>query len=120
MIALFAVAQLINAIRSDEERSYEISASVAVTVGIAAVLVVGYVVLMPFLGFLLATVVFLVVSMHFSGVDRVWKSVPVALGVSLALHYIFIQFLRIPLPENPFVPIGRLLPSLWYGGVGLV
>lgn len=119
LIALFALVQLIDSFRTEEVRSYEISPSVVVTVGIAAALVVGYVVLLPYLGFLLGTALFLVVSMHFSGVEEIGKSVPVSVGVTLVLYYIFVQFLRVPLPENPFVPIGRYLPSLWYSGVGL-
>lgn len=119
LIAVFAIVQLIDSFRADEVRSYEITPSVAVTVGIAAGLVVAYVFLMVYLGFLLGTAVFLVASMQFSGVDRIWKSVTVSVGVSLALYYIFYRFLRVPLPENPFIPIGRLLPSLWYSGVGL-
>jgi hypothetical protein len=112
LIALFALGQLVKAFRTDERRSYEITPSVVVTVAIAAGLVVGYVVLMPYLGFVIATILFLVVSMHFSGVEKARKSILVSLGITLLLHYVFVQFLRIPLPENPIVPIGRLLPSI--------
>ncbi|XVH33238.1 tripartite tricarboxylate transporter TctB family protein (plasmid) [Haloferacaceae archaeon DSL9] len=119
LIALFALVQLIKAVRFDIEKTHEITASVVVTVGIAAGLVIGYVAVMPFLGFLFATILFLILSMHFSGVERLSRSVPVAVGLALVLHYVFVQFLRVPLPDNPFVPIGRMLPSLLLQG-GLV
>ena len=73
---------------------------------------VGYVVLMPILGFLIGTILFLIVSMHFSGVERVRRSVPAAVGLTLVLYYVFVAFLRVPLPENAFLPIRRMLPPL--------
>lgn len=117
LIAIFAIAQLIKAIRFDTEQTYEVTRSSVKTVGIAAALVVAYVVTMPYLGFLIGTILFLIVSMHFSGVERVRESVPVAFGLTLVLHYVFVGFLRVPLPDNAVVPIGRMLPTLWIGGV---
>lgn len=118
LIAFFAIVQIVRGIRSETVQTREIERSVLVTVAAAAGLIFGYVVLLPFLGFLIGTIAFLIVSMHFSGVERARRSVPVALVVTLVLFYIFDRFLRVPLPENPFVPISRLLPYL-YGGVGL-
>ena len=118
LLSVFAIAQLVRAIRFDTEPTYELDRERVTTVSIAAVLVVGYVVLMPILGFLIGTILFLIVSMHFSGVERVRKSVPAAVGLTLVLYYVSVAFLRVPLPENAFVPIGRMLPSLWiFGGV---
>jgi putative tricarboxylic transport membrane protein len=117
LIALFALVQLVQSIQFDVEEAHEITLSNVGTVAIAAGLVIGYIVVMPFLGFLLSTIAFLVVSMHFSGVDRVSRSVPISIGLALALHYVFVVFLRVPLPDNPFIPIGRMLPSLLVGGV---
>ena len=118
LISVFAFAQLVRSIRSDTGQTYELTMSKVTTVTIAAALVIGYVVTMPFLGFLIGTILFLVVSMHFSGVEKLRKSVPVATGLTLVLHYVFVAFLRVPLPDNAFVPIGRMLPSLWiFGGV---
>ncbi len=117
LITVFAIAQVIKSIRLDNEQTYEITRNHVVTVGIAAGLVVVYVIVMPYLGFLVGTILFLIVSMHFSGVERIRESVPIAFGLALALQYIFVGFLRVPLPDNAIVPIGRMLPLIWIHGV---
>lgn len=117
LIAVFAIAQIVKSIRLDNEQTYEITKEKVITVGIAAGLVVAYVVTIPYFGFLIGTILFLIASMHFSGVERVRKSVPVAFGLALALQYIFVGFLRVPLPDNAVVPIGRMLPFIWVSGV---
>lgn len=119
LMSVFALAQLVKAIRKDEPRTQEVSWSAVKTVTIAAALVVGYLLTMPYFGFLAGTVVFLLMSMHFSGVDGFRTSVPVSIGVAIALYYIFVEFLRVPLPESAILPISRLLPSLLVGGVGI-
>lgn len=118
LMSVFALVQLVKAIRS-EPRTQELSRSTVKTVAVAAALVVGYLLVMPYLGFLVGTVVFLLVSMHFSGVDGFRTSLPVSIGVAIALYYIFVQFLRVPLPESSILPISRLLPGLLVGGVGV-
>lgn len=119
LMSVFALAQLVKALKQGNVRTQEITWQTAKTVGIAVVLVVGYLVLMPYMGFLVGTIAFLMVSMHFSGVEKVSKSLPVAVFVSIALYYVFVPFLRVPLPESSILPVSRLLPSLLYGGVGI-
>lgn len=119
LMSVFALVQLVNAFRQDETRSQEISRSTVRTVGIAVVIIVAYVVTMPYLGFLAGTVGFLLASMWFSGVRKPRTAVPVALVVSVVLFYIFVQFLRVPLPESSILPISRLLPGLLVGGVSV-
>lgn len=119
LMSVFALAQLVKAFRSDEARSQEVSWHTVKTVGIALAIIVAYVLLMPYLGFLAGTVAFLLASMWFSGVREPQKAVPVSIAVSIALFYIFVQFLRVPLPESAILPISRLLPTMLYGGVGV-
>lgn len=119
LMSVFALVLLVKSVKREDVRTQEISWSAAKTVGIAAALVVGYLLLMPYLGFLAGTTAFLVVSIHFSGVSEFRKSIPVSIGVSIALFYIFAEFLRVPLPESTILPISRLLPTLLYGGVGI-
>lgn len=116
LIAFFALVQLAKSVRSEVPNTHEVSRSVAVTVAIAAALVVGYVAVMPFLGFVLATLLFLVVSMHFSGVETFRHSIPISVVVTIVLYYVFVQFLRVRLPEGVLVDFGQLLPSLWIAG----
>lgn len=113
MIALFALVQLGQSLRRGTASTHAITWERTKPVVVMTGLVVAYVGLMPLLGFLIATVLFLLVAMHYSGVERYRTSVPVAVGVAIALHYVFVEFLRVPLPRNPFLPISRLLPSLW-------
>ncbi|EMA54425.1 tripartite tricarboxylate transporter TctB family protein [Halococcus salifodinae] len=119
LMSVFALAQFVNVIRKDEPRTQEISWSAVKTVGIAATLIVGYLLTMPYLGFLTGTVGFLLVSMHFSGVEEFRTSLPVSIGVAIALYYVFVQFLRVPLPESAMLPVSRVLPGLFVGGVGI-
>lgn len=118
LMSVFALVQLVKSIRRSESRTREVSWSTVRTVAIAAGLVVGYLLTMPYLGFLAGTVVFLLVSMQFSGVDGLRTSLPVSIGVTIVLYYIFVQFLRVPLPESAILPISRLLPG-FMTGVGL-
>lgn len=117
LMSVFALAQLVKATRT-EPRTVAVSRSTVKTVAVAAALVVGYVLAMPYFGFLAGTVVFLLVSMHFSGVEGVRASLPVSIVVAIVLYYIFVRFLRVPLPESSVLPISRLLPGL-LTGVGL-
>jgi hypothetical protein len=120
LMSVFAFVQLVKAFRKEESRSQAISPSTAKTVGIAAAIIIAYVLVMPYLGFLVGTIVFLLVSMVFSGVRDPRKLAPVSVGVSLVLFYIFGQFLRVPLPESSIFPVNQLLPALMSGGVGIV
>lgn len=111
LIAAFALAQFGRALYDDRTDGHEITRAETKTVVGALALVVAYVALMPLFGFLIGTVLFLVATMRFSGVERYGRSIPVALALAVVLQYVFGEFLRVPLPENPILPIARLLPS---------
>jgi hypothetical protein len=72
---------------------------------------------MPILGFVIDTVAFLVVSTLYSGVASYRRSGALAVGLGLALHYVFGEFLHIPLPEGSLVSVVEWLPSLPLAGV---
>lgn len=116
LIALFALAQLGRSLSADTTRSHEVTAGATKRVLGALVLVVAYVFLLPWLGFLVATAGFLVVGMRYSGARSPLRIGGVAVGLTLMLYYTFAVFLRIPLPENPFYSVAGLLPGLM--GVG--
>jgi hypothetical protein len=110
LIALFAVVQVVKSIVTEDAESHMIDQETAKRVAIPLGLIIAYVVSMPNLGFLLATIGFLVVTMRYSGVNDVIQSLGLSVGIALVLFYVFRQFLRVPLPLNSFFPFERLLP----------
>lgn len=112
LIALFAVVQLVRSLAGDDRRSHEITLGSTRRVVGVTVAVLAYVLLLPWLGFVVATVLFLIVGMRYSGVASPLRIAVVAVGLTLGLHYVFGVFLRIPLPESPFYSVARLLPAL--------
>lgn len=90
---------------------FEISDHNLKAAGLAFILVVVYVGLMPLTGFLVGTILFLPLMLYYSGV----RSKPIIATVSVVfpiiLFYIFSQLFLISLPEG-IVPFSRLLPPL--------
>lgn len=68
-----------------------------VALGIA--LVVGYVVGMLFLGYILATALFLIVFIYLGG-QRKWYVVPLGIASSLLFAYVFLKVVYIALPSG--------------------
>ncbi|SFG86378.1 Tripartite tricarboxylate transporter TctB family protein [Halopelagius inordinatus] len=111
-IGILAVVQLVQSLRADETRTHVIDAETTKRVATVTAFLVVYVALMPVLGFLVDTAVFLVLFGRYSGVDDAGKSVGIALVSTIVLYYAFVDFLNVPLPESAILPISRLLPSL--------
>jgi putative tricarboxylic transport membrane protein len=109
-IALFALLQAAEYLRSEREQLHEIDPGTAKRLVVVGAFPVAYVLLMPFVGFLITTIGFLVTFMWYSGA----RSIPIiagsSMGITLVLHYVFGVFFRVPLPEG-IVPVARLLPS---------
>lgn len=112
LIAVFALYQLGRSVVDGTVRAHEIDWHAAGRVAVVAVLVVVYVVAMPWLGFVLGTALFLLVTMRYSGVERYDHSIPLSIGIAVVLYYVFFAFLRVPLPRSEYVPIEELLPPL--------
>lgn len=117
LIAFFALVQLGRSRYEDAARSHEIELPIAKRVIATLALIVVYVLLMPWLGFVTSTALFLVVAMRYSGVRSHLQMLAVAVGLTLILYYTFVVLLRIPLPESPLYPVSRYLPSLVAGVV---
>lgn len=117
LIALFAVIQLARAVATDADRRHEVTATATKQVLGAVLLVVAYVFLLPWLGFLTSTAAFLVAGMLYSGARSPLLIGGSSLGLTILLYYIFASFLRIPLPQSPLLPVEQLLPILI--GVGI-
>lgn len=112
LIAIFATIQLIKSIRNEDVSSHEISKPVVKRVTTVTVLLVTYLVTLPYFGFLIGTALFLGVTMRYSGVTSKRHLISLSILIPIALHYVFGQFLRVRLPENILLPISRLLPRL--------
>jgi putative tricarboxylic transport membrane protein len=110
-IALFALLQAADYLRSEREQLHEIDPGATKRLVVVGTFPIAYVLLMPFVGYLVTTIVFLATFMWYSGA----RSIPIvagsSVGITLALHYVFGVFFRVPLPEG-IVPIARLLPSV--------
>lgn len=111
-IALLAGVLFVRSVTSSDVRAYDVSATDVRRFAVPVAFLVAYVALMPILGFVLDTVVFLVALMRYSGVGSYWRSTTLALGLALTFHYVFGEFLHIPLPEGSVVSVTRWLPSL--------
>lgn len=117
VVALLAGVLFVRSVASSDIRTYDVSATDARRFAVPVSFLVAYVALMPILGFVLDTVAFLVALTRYSGVRSLRRSVALAVGLGIALHYVFGEFLHIPLPEGSLVSVARWLPSLPLAGV---
>jgi hypothetical protein len=111
VLALLAGVLFVRSFAS-ETTSYDVSTTDVRRFFVPVAFLVAYVALMPVVGFVLDSMLFLVALMRYSGVERYATSVPLAVGLGLVLHYVFGEFLHIPLPEGSVVALSRWLPSL--------
>jgi putative tricarboxylic transport membrane protein len=103
-IGIGALVRLGQKLRSRERRVVREAASEAdalkmprVALGIA--LVVGYVIGMLFLGYILATALFLIAFIYLGG-QRKWYVIPLGIASSLLFAYVFLKVVYIALPSG--------------------
>lgn len=120
-IGIGALVRLGQKLRSRERQVVGDAASEAdelrmprVALGIA--LVVGYVVGMLFLGYILATALFLIAFIYLGG-QRKWYVVPLGIASSLLFAYVFLKVVYIALPSG--VGIFDQLTVLLYEFLGV-
>ncbi|WP_266082326.1 tripartite tricarboxylate transporter TctB family protein [Haladaptatus caseinilyticus] len=101
---------LVQLIRPNEQRVYTVTRDDITTVGSVIGFLVGYIVLMPILGFFLDTVVFLFAFMWYSGVRQPSLAAAISVGLTFVLYYTFVGFLTVSLPESAILPVTDLLP----------
>lgn len=77
-------------------------------------LLVAYLLLMPILGFLVSTILYMPTMLYYSKIRSKPLIVAFTLGVPILLFYIFARIFLIRLPEG-IIPISRLLPVLPVG-----
>lgn len=112
LIAAFALIQFGRSVYVGETTVHRIRAPVVKRVGLITTLILAYVLLMPYLGFLLGTAIFLAIAIRYSGGENILQLTAISITVPIVLHYAFGVFLRVRLPENVLIPISRLLPPL--------
>ncbi len=112
LIAFFAVLQLGRSIYEGDSKDHEISFDTTKTVVIITTLITVYVLSLPWLGFITGTIIFLSVSMIFSGARSITRVAIASVGLPLLLYYVFTVLLRIPLPESPYLPVEGILPGV--------
>jgi putative tricarboxylic transport membrane protein len=103
-IGIGALVRLGQKLRSQESRVVGDAASEAgelrmPRVALGVVLVVGYVVGMLFLGYILATALFLIAFIYLGG-QRKWYVVPLGIASSLLFAYVFLKVVYIALPSG--------------------
>lgn len=115
-IAVLAVAQIARDRLFTEDEVYEVSTTAVKRVLVPLVVTGAYVWVLSLTGFLVGTVLYLVVLLAYSGITSPRVVLPYSLGIAVALQYVFGSFLHIPLPEG-VVPIAELLPAVLSAGV---
>lgn len=112
LIAGFASLQLVRSVYDEGFQTRTLSREQARRVLAVIALVTVYVLSLPWFGFVTGTILFLVAGMLYSGARSPIRIGVAAVGLALVLYYVFAVFLRIPLPESPFVPVEDALPGL--------
>lgn len=109
-ILVFAALDIVLADDAELELSYDDLK----VVGVVFVGLTAYVGLMPVTGFLVGTMAFLAVILHYSGVGSKVTIASVAVLLPVALYYVFSQLFLVRMPEG-IIPFSRLLPRLPLG-----
>ena len=107
-IALLAVVQFGSALSNEKTRVITVSTRKIRRVIIPLIFLIGYVVLLPILGFIITTILFLLLVMYYSGARDVRITIPIALVAGVILQNLFVGFLNVPLPTGE-IPIREWL-----------
>lgn len=101
-LVFFSIILLIQGIRerlkkeNDSEPLYE---NMAVVVG-TMILTIIFVFLIPYLGFYLISIIFMMIFLKFTKVKSVWTIVFVSLGTNLFIFTFFEKMLNVPVPTG--------------------
>lgn len=106
-IILFAIVNL----TVDDEPEFSLSEIELRPVIVVAGLLVGYLFLMPYTGFLVGTMAFLPIILYYSEVRSKPIIIALSIGLPILLFYVFDRIFLVRLPEG-VIPVSRLLPQL--------
>jgi|AntDeeMinimDraft_5_1070356.scaffolds.fasta_scaffold04221_3 hypothetical protein len=111
-IAILSVVQLLLSIRRGTEVRYEVPRSTAKTVATVSALLLLFVASLSTLGFLIASALFLIVLLRYSGETDYRIIALISVGLPLVLFVVFAGIFDVRLPENPVMPLSRVIPIL--------
>lgn len=116
-IAFFAIMQFAYSVRSEKRDVQSIDSNHILQFAVPMLSLVTYALLLPLTGFFLTTTGFLSGMMYYSGVNRIRVGLPLGIIITTILYNVFVQFLKVPLPEGPFgigdaVSVGRLIGQI--------
>lgn len=107
-IILFAIVDL----AVDDETELDPSGFDLTPLIVVGGLLVGYVGLMRYTGFLVGTMLFLPITLYYSDVRSKSLIAAISIGLPIALFYVFSRIFLVRLPESEILPVSRLLPQL--------
>ncbi|MDJ1433685.1 tripartite tricarboxylate transporter TctB family protein [Halostagnicola sp. A-GB9-2] len=106
-IIVFAVADIV----VDDDTELEISDFSMVPAAVMFGFLTAYLLLMPYTGFLVGTMLFLPVGLYYSNIRSKLMITVISIGLPIVLFYIFSDLFMVRLPEA-IIPVSRLLPPL--------
>ncbi len=106
-ILVFAVVDII----VDDDTELEMSDFSMIPAAVMFVFLTAYLLLMPYTGFLVGTMLFLPIGLYYSNIRSKLMIALISVGLPIVLFYIFSDLFMVRLPEG-IIPISRLLPPL--------
>lgn len=106
-IIVFAVVDLFNETETELELSDQNFGPAIIVLGLLA----GYVLVMPYTGFLVGSMLFLPAVLYYSEIRSKTVIAALSIGMPILLFYIFSRIFFVRLPEG-IIPFSRLLPQL--------
>lgn len=106
-IIVFAVVDIV----VDDDTELEMSDFSMIPAAVMFVFLTAYLLLMPYTGFLVGTMLFLPIGLYYSNIRSKLMIALISVGLPIVLFYIFSDLFMVRLPEG-IIPISRLLPPL--------
>lgn len=111
-IGFLATVQLVAMIYRGDGIHHEVPTDRVKSVVLVAAALVAYVLAMQYLGFLLASFLFLVALLVYSGESNPRIIALIAIGFPFGLYFVFAGIFNVPLPDNAFFRWERFLPFM--------
>lgn len=97
---IFSILVIVESIVKDSKVA-EIGKNNLKNVFIIVGLIIAYYILAKFLGFIIATFLFIIAATKFLGEDSFAKSLIIGIGFNILIYLVFVKFLNVPIPYKP-------------------